>query len=994
MRTPTRGSVSVVPGVIVGRRRELGALRAWLDAARGGAGRLVLCAGEPGIGKSRLAQEFAGIALAGGTTVAWGRCVQGEGAPAFWPWRQVLRSLGVDADDVLAADVESPEDRFRVFDDVSEAVLAAADRGGLVIILDDIHSADESSLLVLRHLAHQMTGFPLLVFAAFRDVEPASILPRLVPDLLRSPSVERLALRGFNLAEVREQLSRMTAGDSAVDARAALDVTGGNPLFVREVARAMADGTWRPDRPPRSVLDVVRVRLDRVSPECRRLVQAAAVVGRDFPLPLVARALDEPVAQCLPVHALTREAVEASLTTADRTALHRAVAEAIEAHFASDLSEHLTDIARHWWQLAPYDEGTTARTWTIRAAGEAVRRLAFEEGVRLYRAALALPAPPLAAIERCQVLIALGRAAYFAGDLQGCVDAAATGAEAARTAHNPELLAEAALVLEAVADADVNAVARELCEQALAGLGNTEHKALRARLLAQRSHLAFYDGEQERVQALSAAALELARAAGDDRALVEALHARKEACPGPAGRSERMLVASEMLRLAERTNSARSAMWGELWRIDTLMESGRLAAAADELAALKMAVQRVGGPVSAWHLDRVASFIAQAQGRYADASTTGRRGFARMSPVELRPARGAYFALQCALAGHIGVTDETMEFVRSPFEPLPLFRTMGPLTRSLLLLYAGLSDEAAASYQQAGPVETWSPPPFHVLHTYVCGARAAADLGRREDLSLLLDRLDPFRGEHVVCEGVAYMGPIELTLGRGAVALGRLDVAIDDLANAAEQANRAGAHGFVGETCYHLATALAARNRPGDSNRAATAAREADRLARSLGMSAYAERTRALVAHLGGRAHLVALSPREAEVAKLVAEGLTNRQIAERLVISERTAQNHGVEGARRPLPRGEARACGGQGTRPRAQWRIRDRRNRHGPQVCPPAGRLRRERRSLKSPCARRPRAASRRVGPGSRATASMTGAGSRCRSSGPSVRRTRARS
>jgi DNA-binding NarL/FixJ family response regulator len=118
-------------------------------------------------------------------------------------------------------------------------------------------------------------------------------------------------------------------------------------------------------------------------------------------------------------------------------------------------------------------------------------------------------------------------------------------------------------------------------------------------------------------------------------------------------------------------------------------------------------------------------------------------------------------------------------------------------------------------------------------------------------------------------------------------------VAIDDLANAAEQANRAGARGFVGEARYHLATALAARNRPGDLNRAATAAREADRLARALGMSAYVERTGALVAYLGGGEHLAALSPREAEVAKLVAEGLTNRQIAERLVISERTAQNH-----------------------------------------------------------------------------------------------------
>src|SRR5439155_8742615 len=122
---------------------------------------------------------------------------------------------------------------------------------------------------------------------------------------------------------------------------------------------------------------------ERVSADCRRLVQASAIAGRDFSLPLVAATLDEPVGLCLPlideaiayglvdrigeigdyrfVHALTREAVEASLTTADRAALHRAVAEAIEARFAADLSEHVADIARHWAALAPYGEAATAR---------------------------------------------------------------------------------------------------------------------------------------------------------------------------------------------------------------------------------------------------------------------------------------------------------------------------------------------------------------------------------------------------------------------------------------------------------------------------------------------------------------------------------------------------------------------------------------------------------------------------------------------------------
>ena len=909
----TPGQVNATSVGMVGRRRELTALRAWLEDAQGGMGRLVLCAGEPGIGKSRLAQEFAGAALAAGTAVAWGRCAPGEGAPPFWPWRQVLRSLDAEADAVLVADVEPPEDRFRVFDGVSEALFAVAIKGGLVVILDDIHWADESSLLVLRHLANQLPGHPLLLVASFRDVEPASVLRHVLPDILRSPGVERIDLQGFDLAEVREQLSTTVAVDPDV-AATVLDITGGNPLFVREVARAMADGTWRPDRPPSTVLDVVRERLLRMSPECRRMVQAAAIVGRDFSLALVARVLDQAVAECLPlvddaiayglvdrvdtsgehrfVHALTRDAVDASIPSAERIALHRAVAVAIEEQFEGDLTDHLAEIARHWAEVAPYGDGATARHWIICAAEEGVRRLAYEEAVRLYRAALAVPATPLLDAARAMVWVALGRAAYLAGDLEGCVEAAASAGDAARAAERPELMAEAALVVEAVADARVNAVAKTLCEQALAGVAPGDHDALRARLLAQRSRLAFYDGEQERVRTLSATALELARASGDDRALGEALHARREACPGPTGRPERMEVATEMLDLARRTHSARSAMWGGLWRIDALMESGRLATAADELGPLEMAVDRLGGPVSMWHLERCRAFLAQAQGRYADAATIGQRAFERMRAVELRPARGAYFALECALARHVGVTDEASEFARTPFEPLPLFRTMGAMSRAVLLLCAGMPDEATASYQQAGPVDSWTPPPFHVLYTYAWGALAAAGLGRHDDLALLFDKLEPFRGEHAVAEGVAYMGPIELTLGRGALVLGRVDRAVADLTTAAEQSEQAGAHGFLAEARYHLAAALVSRDQQGDVDRAAAEAREADRLARSLGMSAYTTQTGALVAHLATSAPPV-LSRRELEVAGLVAEGLTNRQIAERLVISERTAQNH-----------------------------------------------------------------------------------------------------
>jgi DNA-binding NarL/FixJ family response regulator len=907
------------PDGFVGRRRELDALRSWLEAARTGAGRLVLCAGEPGTGKTRIAQELAGIALAEGVAVVWGRCVEAEGAPAYWPWRQLLRSLGVDPEDVLRGDVESPAERFGIFDGVTDAIAAAAGDSALLVILDDVHWADEPSLLLLRHVADRLAASRLLVLASFRESEPASALPRVLPDLVRAPAAERLALGGFELVEVREQLAAVGVDEGAIDARSVLDLTNGNPLFVREIARALADGTWRPEHPPRTVLDVVTARLDRVSPGCRAFVQMAAIVGRDFSLGLVATALGVAVTECLPwvdeaigyglvdrvgatggyrfVHALTREAVEASLTTTERAGLHRAVAETIESQFEGDLSAHLADLARHWATLAPYGEAATARRWAVQAAEDAMQRVAYEEGIRLYRAALALPSPPIDHGERCQLLIALGRASSFAGDLSGSIDATLAAADAARTAESAELLGEAALVLEPALDSRVNAVATQLCEEALAWLGerdaSSRHDGLRSRLLALRSHLAFYDGDRSRTEALSAAALDLARAAGDDRALGSALRARKEACPGPEGRAERMALADEMLQLAQRTGGARLAMWGELWRIDALVEGGALAEAADELGALEVVVDRVGGPGPAWHLDRVTALVALAQGRYADALAAAQRGFERMRNVEPGSAMGSFFALQCALVGHIGITEWAAEIVRRPIPPAPRFRTIGPLSRAVVLLAARHPDEAAVSYQEAGPLESWTFPAFFALPGQIYGVLAAAGVGRLDDVSVLVDRLAPSRGEHAVGEGVSYLGPVDLALGRGAAALGRLDAAVDHLGAAVEQADRAGARGFAAEARYHLAAALVARDGPADLDRAASVALVADRQARELGMAAYVERTSALAANLRGNQRPAALSAREVEVATLVAQGLTNRQIADRLVISERTAQNH-----------------------------------------------------------------------------------------------------
>jgi DNA-binding CsgD family transcriptional regulator len=353
-----------------------------------------------------------------------------------------------------------------------------------------------------------------------------------------------------------------------------------------------------------------------------------------------------------------------------------------------------------------------------------------------------------------------------------------------------------------------------------------------------------------------------------------------------------MDLAREMAASAASTGRARDAMWAALWRMQALIEEGRLNDAQHELMELEVVVEQVGGPVSAWHLDCVAACIALGQARYADAAGLGRQARERMASVEPRPARGAYLSLLSALSGHIGVTDDMAPFVEKPFEPLPLYRMVAPLHRAVLLLRAGMPEEAAASFRRLGPVETWSLPVFYAGPCYVFAVLVTVELGFDSQLAGLLERLEPFRGSHVAGDVVVYLGPAELALGRGAAALGDIDRAIADFATAAVAAERAGALGYFAEANYHLGGALMARNAPGDRPRALSTARVADQLARSLGMAAYTERTAMLVSR-ASEEDPSALTRREWEVAHLVAGGLTNRQVGSQLIISERTAQNH-----------------------------------------------------------------------------------------------------
>jgi predicted ATPase len=284
--------------VFVGRAREMEALVLALDALDTRRGSVFLVSGEPGIGKTRLADELGTLATSRGTAVAWGAAWDGGGAPAYWPWIQVLRAIRPilpRLDERLRADLGPlwddgrPDDadpggdpevlRFRRFDALRAVLCSAATRAPLLVILDDLHAADRASLLALQFVARALRTLPILVVGTHRDFEART--DATVGDLLARIGREGTVLRLDRLG--RDDVARLLEGLEPVTPRLVDDVfamSGGNPLFVDETLRLVQTGA-RAGAVPEGVSAVIRDRLARFEAPARAALEAAAVLGRE-----------------------------------------------------------------------------------------------------------------------------------------------------------------------------------------------------------------------------------------------------------------------------------------------------------------------------------------------------------------------------------------------------------------------------------------------------------------------------------------------------------------------------------------------------------------------------------------------------------------------------------------------------------------------------------------------------------------------------------------
>jgi len=448
---PPREEAQPAPS-LVGRETELAHLRNRLQDAASGHGGAVVLVGEPGVGKTTLAEAAAHIADGAGFISAWGRCLDAASTPAYWPWSQVLRALpgGPEVasarqrfDGDAEGEGENTVRQFRAYQAVTAALGEAAASAPVLAVVDDLHAADDASLTLLQLLAGDLHRMPALLLFTVRDTEPSRALGQALGELLRHPGAERVAVGAFAPADVAALLERLTVGLPDADVVAALmDRTGGNPLYTTELVRLISSEHWR--RPltaddvlaldvPSGIRDVLLRRVHRLPDDTQSLLIVAAVAGRELDPDLLEHVtgldaehlllnLEPAVAAGLVTmaedgwgsrfrHPLIHESLRASAGRLERARLHARVAAALE-DISSASTADLAQLAYHYLAAGPVGDPAKAVRYAREAAARAVRQGAWQDAVRYLEQALtAIPnARPDADAIRCDVLVELGQA--------------------------------------------------------------------------------------------------------------------------------------------------------------------------------------------------------------------------------------------------------------------------------------------------------------------------------------------------------------------------------------------------------------------------------------------------------------------------------------------------------------------------------------------------------------------------------------------------------
>jgi class 3 adenylate cyclase len=882
----------------VDRVHELAELSAGIDGALASHGRLFMVSGEPGVGKSRLARQAAAYAEQKGAQALWGRCWEHGGAPPYWPWVQALRRLiadaepgvlerwlGTDAAEIAqiapevrerigglpeppSAALAKPETaRFRLFDSVASFVRRAAETKPLLIILDDLHAADPTTLMMLVAVSRQIGTMRATIVGTYREVEVKHLpeLAALITEAEREGLV--LPLRGLGENHISEFVER-TWGVRAASSLVNLlrDTTEGNPFFLHEVLRQMAaDGQLAGGVPvgpvplniPRGVSEFIKRLTQPLPDDARQTLDVAAVLGREFPLNALAAATCRPPEALIDVldravalelidqargvasrysfrHTLIREALYDALPAARRRALHRAAAEAIRTLNV----EHppFAEIAYHYCRSASPADAELAADYSRRAARMAERQLAYEEAAQHLRNAIDALALKPGGDEplKAELMCELGEAQAKSGDLAEARKTCLKAIELARRVNRPEPFARAAVTagrgVTNSGETDQELV--RLLNEALERLGDKD-SPLRGQALA-RLGIELYWSDRERSVALCQEAVEIARRLEDPRTLIVALWGRHLSLRNPDSLEQRLADGREAIEVAERARERDFALEARFYRITDLVEAGDIVGADLGLREYLVAETELKDRFKRGLL--LQGMRALMDGRLAEAAALAQQAFIA-GQQSVRPLTLNAFLVQNGMTlwelGRLGDLEPQLRAYVAQ-NPLIVFARCG---LQLTLVQIGRLDEARTEFECLARDEfAQVPRDWNWLASMFVLADTCVDLGEAEHAEVLYRLLGPYSARNAMLGWYHSYGSVACALGRLATLLGRFDEAKAHFETALAANTRIRATLPLAHTECEFAKLLLARAEGDDARRAGALIASARRTAEALNL--------------------------------------------------------------------------------------------------------------------------------------------------------------
>ena len=643
---------------LVGRSAEIEVASAALAGLNEGRGAVLLLSGEPGIGKSTLARMIADLAGNKGLPVYWGFAWEAGGAPAYWPWTQLLRSLTNDQalldssrlseilpeshSDSAATTVQLGQAQFQLLESVRELLVAASHASPIVLVLEDLHAADADSLHLLNHLARHVASMPVLLLGTFRDLE-ARTLPSMESLWRAARDARLIPLAQFDESEVRDFLAGDTkAGATPQNVKRLHDVTQGNPLFLTELVGYLDRTGGAGKQLPESVQQVIRQQLDLLPAGVVRQLSIASVLGREFSttdLGSMQQNAENEVVNSMDIaheagiisssesgtyrfaHVLHRDVLYQAMGVGDRQDLHLRYAQVMKMLIENGDEDRWSTYATHLQAAGSDHRDESVDAWR-RAAQRARERLAFDDAATSLGNALSAfgEGPKSEPAERCRLLLDYAEALQLNGEIAGGQQYCREAFGIAETLEDAPMMADAALTWGksfVVGKVDEEMIAALETSLSVLPLADIAYRAkVQARLAAALQPAA----DPTKPMDMARAAIAMARETGDSDVIGAVLQSAISALMDFAPARERILLNQEYAEFGAKSGDFAGRFRSYLRLVidaSVIADRDLMDRAIEHCRRL---ANRANLPHYQWRVASIRAMQASIDGRFADAS--------------------------------------------------------------------------------------------------------------------------------------------------------------------------------------------------------------------------------------------------------------------------------------------------------------------------------------------------------------------------------------